>query len=356
MESMWHTAYGVTYLSSPSTSPLACHFTFWRHLPVWQLRLHGRQRFCLGVGIFSSISLSPLFTFNIHVMSDFPNVPRICHPWGELSSPGYCTLLRALSEYTIEPALPGRLASAGLDVPPPFREFPNFPPVVFHHEDDSPRLWVPRRVVNPVVAQVVPGVHNRYMVKFRRVEPVAWHGAWEMYRALQEFDHSGQRVVVHRRAEGVEVVGISRGRSRFVIGAGISLFVKQVIGPVPDMVYSGQRNMVAVLACRVPRIRRAPASLTFHVVPEEYVSDPPLPEWLDHFSPMELDRWLPPPPIFSQGGPVWGHLKYRFAMVHAGISKQEWLEGGWIRPGGGIWFNTVARRGLPYHLLCGLVV
>lgn len=263
----------------------------------------------------------------------------------------------AFSEYVLEPTLSRRLESEGLDAPPPFDDHPDFPRVIFRYEDDSPCLHAPGDPVSPVVAQIVPDADNRYVVKFQNTEPVVWHSAWNMYQVLMKFDHPGQEVVVHPRVHGIPVVGISRGYSRFVVGIGISVFVQQVIGPVPDGVPFGSvvsLDMVAVLACEVPGIDDA--SLTFHIMPAEYVSDPPLPRFLLGYSPLDLAYWLPPPPFFSQGSLHGGNAGYRYAKVRVGISAGERAEGGGFRLGGGVSFDGIVERGVPYLLLHGHAV
>ena len=250
-----------------------------------------------------------------------------------------------------------RLEWEGFSAPSPLNEFPDFPNIIFRHVDDSPRVGAPGEIVYPIIAQVVPDMNNKYVIKFRDTEPITWPGAWQMYRALVAWSFCGGEIVIHPRAEGIRVVGISRGRPRFVVGTGISIFVQQVVGPVPDDVRFGPvvtQNMVVVLACEVPDLDSA--SLTYHLLPAEYVSDPPLPKFLCGGSPSVLAYWLPPPPVFSQDSPHWGNIRYRYARVQAGISAGEWAEGGRVVAGGERSFNGVAERGLPYLLLHGLAL
>ena len=251
--------------------------------------------------------------------------------------------------------LPLQLDYSRLTAPSPLDEHPNFPNVLFRFEDDSPLLGFPNEHVGPIVAQVVPDSLNKYTVKFDGAVPIDWRSAWEFYHVLRASERSGRRVVVHPRVAGVEVVGISRGFSRFVIGAGISIYVKQVIGPVPDGVRFGAvvtRDMVAVRACTVPGIEGA--TLAYHLVPAEYVSDPPLPRFLRGYSPLELELYLPPPPVFSQACPYWEDVNFRFAKVQAGISYEEWRSGARIvADGGGVYFNGTVERGVFYQLLRG---
>ena len=245
----------------------------------------------------------------------------------------------------------------GLALPSPHDEFRRFPNVTFLHHDDSPRLGFPLERVQSIVAQIVPSANNKYSIKFKDAAPVRWDGAWDMFDVLRAYEIKvGRDVVVHPRVEGVEVVGISRGRSRFVVGAGISLYVKQVIGAVPDGVWFGEiitEGMVAVRACEVPGVEGA--SLTYHVLPAEYVSDPPLPEYLRGVPPLELGLYLPPPPVFSQGGPHPDDSAYRYARVVADISFEERLAGGRVVTNEmGLFFEKIAVRGVPYLRLSGM--
>lgn len=253
--------------------------------------------------------------------------------------------------------MPHQLNFSKLVPPSPYDFHPDFPNLLFRFEDDSPRLGFPPEIVDPnIVAQIVPRSDNKYTVKFDGVTPVVWRGARDLFQMLREAERSAEGVVVHPRREGVKVVGVTRGYSRFVVGAGVSLYVKQVIGGVPDGVCFGTvvtEDMVAVRACTVPGIEGA--SLTYHILPAEYVSDPPIPEYIARGrSPLELELYLPPPPVFFQGSPFWEGVEYRYAKVQAGISFEEWLSGGRVDVNaGGIFFHGVAERGYPYLRLRG---
>ena len=284
----------------------------------------------------------------------------ICQPYGRLPSLRLCQyrLAEGALEYVNGPKLRHQTRCVGVAAPSPHDEYPGFPNVIFRYHDDSPRLGFPREHVRSIIAQIVPSSCNKYSVKFRDAEPVVWDSAWGLYDELRAHEkRTGEGVIAHPRVDGVEVVGISRGCSRFVVGAGISLYVKQVIGAVPDGVYFGEvvtQGMVAVRACRVPGI--GGASLTYHVLPAEYVSDSPLPEFLRNLSPMDLKLYLPPPPVFSQGGPLEEDVAYSYARVRADISFRERLDGGRIVPNGmGLFFENIAQRGVPYLRYRGFV-
>lgn len=182
-------------------------------------------------------------------------------------------------------------------------------------------------------------------------------GAWQLYWALVAWSYYSHEIVIHPCVEGIWVVGISRGCSRFVVGTGISIFIQQVVRPVLDDVQFGPvitQNMVTVLTCEVPGLENA--SLTYHLLPVEYVSDPPLPKFLLGGPPLELAYWLPPPLIFSQDSPHWGNIRYQYTRVQARISAGEWAEGGQVVAGGERSFNGVTEHSLPYLLLHGLTL
>ena len=70
----------------------------------------------------------------------------------------------------------------------------------------------------------------------------------------------------------------------------------------------------------------------------------------------DLAYWLPPPPFFSQGSLHGGNAGYRYTKVQVGISVGERAEGGGFRLGGGVSFDSIVERGVPYLLLHGHAV
>jgi len=88
---------------------------------------------------------------------------------------------------------------------------------------------------------------------------------------------------------------------------------------------------------------------TYHLVPPGYLADlpyPGLPSWV---SLIEESRWIPPPPVFSPGDPVWGRPDLVQARVGHSVSLREAEE-----EDGGVVQMEVVRRGDSYMRLVGL--
>ena len=76
---------------------------------------------------------------------------------------------------------------------------------------------------------------------------------------------------------------------------------------------------VAVLRCRVPC--SAGSVLVYHLLPKEYLADPPssLPGLPANVSAEDFERLVPPPPLFRVGTTFWPGSKYHHAKHVDGL-------------------------------------
>ena len=76
---------------------------------------------------------------------------------------------------------------------------------------------------------------------------------------------------------------------------------------------------VAVLRCRVPC--SAGSVLVYHLLPKEYLVDPPssLPGLPANVSAEDFERLVPPPPLFRVGTTFWPGSKYHHAKHVDGL-------------------------------------
>ena len=203
------------------------------------------------------------------------------------------------------------------------------------------------------VHQIVPWGDNPYINYFGGWVS-AGDGRWEApedaWYNLTTWVGAGGRVIVHPRHPQGQVVGDGQGRSRSLYGGGMRLFMAREMGTLPVGVeVGGQRvgGMALVWGVEFPL---GPDSMaTYHLVPPEYLADlpyPGLPSWL---SLIEELRWIPPPPVFSSGDPVWGRPDLTQAHVRHSVSIREAEE----EDGGPVQVDVV-RRGDSYMRLVGL--
>jgi hypothetical protein len=159
----------------------------------------------------------------------------------------------------------------------------------------------------------------------------------------------GEEFTIHCRRPGIQAMGVSRGRARFLCGGGISVFVVREEGLLPKgtecrgiIIPDG---MVATIGVAIPY--SDDHSLTYHLIPKEWLADPEYPGLPPGLSPMEIEHWLAPPPEFEIGGPSEELPGYFLAIVQHDISDKEVKEGG----------GTIAKltvRGRSYLPLNGL--
>ena len=245
-----------------------------------------------------------------------------------------------------------RLPQGSVCDPPPFDLSPGFPCLAFGDED-VPYLGEPGEAINAVdavVAHIVPTPDNRYASAYG-------FGFWgpqespaEVQQVLETWIGDGKEVVVHQAQDGVKVVGCGSGFSRFLVGWGISIFIIREVRPVPNgMKVKGTtlNGSVAVLRCRVTC--SAGSVPVYHLLPKEYLADPPLPGLPANVSAEDFERLVPPPPPFRVGTTFWPGSKYHHAIVIVGLSMQERREGGKITPCGTV------KRGRTYAVLNGFV-
>ena len=247
-------------------------------------------------------------------------------------------------------------------LPAPYDRHYGFQPIFFRPggepcmggETDSPEdSFIREDPDDLAVHQIVPWGGNPYVQYFGGWGS-AGDGRWEapedtLYN-LAVWIGGGGKVVVHRVQPHVPVVGDGQGRSRFLYGGGMRLFVAREMGVLPlGVVVGGQAvgGMALVWGVEFPL---GPGSMvTYHLVPPRCLSDlpyPGLPTWV---SPYEEFRWLPPPPVFGPGDPVWGRPDLVQARVGHSVSIKEVEE-----EGGGVVFVGVLRRGSSYLRLIGL--
>jgi len=135
--------------------------------------------------------------------------------------------------------------------------------------------------------------------------------------------------------------------ARFVCGGGMSLFVVREVGVVPVGACLGGvplDRMVVVFGVLLGSVD-SPAA--YHLVPSEYLVDPALPGLLPDLSFAQVQRSLPSPPEFSEGGLVGGCSGLSYAMVGFEVSLEEWDEGS-------VALFGLVLRGASYRLLRGL--
>jgi hypothetical protein len=168
--------------------------------------------------------------------------------------------------------------------------------------------------------------------------------------AIRDWVSRGLGIEDHQRRPNVRVTGVSRGKARFVLGGGVSVFVVLELGKLPEGVQVlGKPVGGKVVAFGVNLYGVGAGYRTsMHVFPAEYLADPPLPGLPDGLAYDVLYDLLAPPPIFSRGLTVIGSPSYVYARVNNDVSRLEAREGG----GGGL--GGVLVRGRSYLRLLGV--
>ena len=229
---------------------------------------------------------------------------------------------------------------AGIGLPPPLDRHPEFPLVAFDFAG-NPYLGGTEGIFVPLVCQIVVPESHPYVKYFGEGSNREWDSAENVYSTVRDWYDLGLDVVVHPRRPGVKVAGFSYGRSRFLCGAGFSVFVVRELGPLPDGVEFGSgplTDMVAVVGVTTPRWG-GDYPISYQIFPREYIVDPALPGLPRGLTGEALERQLPPPPVFSPCTPVGGKVPCYYARIWFELSEQEYLDGG-----GAIGFTYVRGR------------
>ena len=217
-------------------------------------------------------------------------------------------------------------------LPPPLDHHPDFPIVYFSragHPVLSPSPTASGTTTVNTVCRIVPSPSNPYVHHFGEGNPRDWDPPDVVKDTVEDWHELGLEVTFHTRNPDVHAIGTTRGRSHFLCGGGISLFVLRELGPLPDNKTTcgvTTSNMIAILAITVPNPTGRPAG--YHVVPAEYMEDTPLPGIPRGLTPAQTERWIPPPPTFHCGYQVPDSPNLFFAQIQNEISKEEKARGG----------------------------
>ena len=237
------------------------------------------------------------------------------------------------------------------DLPPPLDHYPLFPDVAFTHGGE-PLLFGLPEVPESTVLQIVPDPRSSYPGQYGIGDFRDWESPDDIYGVISDWYDAGKEVVVHPRLQGVQVAGESRGMSRFVVGAGVSVFVIHELGLLPSRVELGGElleDMIVAFAVTFPESQdHLP---TYHVMPAEYLADPYLPGAGPGWTQWDNLYHLSPPPVFcvDRERPIDGLPGAFHTFVRFGVSVRELAEEG-ARDSGG-----VAVRGVSYRLLRGVL-
>ena len=235
------------------------------------------------------------------------------------------------------------------DLPPPLDHYPLFPDVCLTHNGE-PLLFGPPDVLESTVFQIVPDPRSSYPGQYGLGDFRLWESPEAIYGIISNWYDAGNEVVVYPRLRGVRAAGESRGMSRFVVGAGISVFVIHELGLLPSRVELGGElleDMIITFAVTFPESRDHPP--TYHVMPAEYLADPHLPGACPGWTRWEDLYHLSPPPVFcvDKEEPVEGHPGAFHTSIMFGVSVREEMEEGAHTSCG------VTVRGISYQLLRG---
>jgi len=235
-----------------------------------------------------------------------------------------------------------------LYAPPPFDRCNDFPRIIFD-KGGVPHVGKPGGIPRPVVVQIVPSTDNPYIQTFGDKGYRDWATPEETLKDLTAWAQAGKDVIIHpQRHPGVHAIGVSHGRARFICGSGMSVFVVQEKGPLPDGTKFGESTldkMVAAIAISTPSTDRN--SATYHLIPAEYLTDPEYPGLPAGLSPSEIHHWLAPPPEFHHNVIRSEFPGFYHALVEYDISDKEAEEGG-------LTILQLTTRGRSYLPLNGL--
>jgi len=199
-----------------------------------------------------------------------------------------------------------------------------------------------------VVVQIVPSPDNPYIKTFGDKGYRDWATPEKALKDLTAWTQAGKDVIIHPRHPRVRAIGVSHGRARFVCGSGMSVFVVQEKGLLPDGTRFGESTldkMVATIAVSTPNTDRN--SATYHLIPAEYLVDPEYPGLPTGLSPSEISHWLAPPPEFHHNLIRSEFPGFYCALVEYDISDKEAEEGG-------LTILQLTARGRSYLPLNGL--
>jgi hypothetical protein len=265
--------------------------------------------------------------------------------------------------YIIGASLPNTLSGACL--PPPFDRDPKFPAVYFTLSGE-PVLGQPTGSSDTTIYQIVPSDSNPYSRRYGGVNPTTqtsgevldrrlrsneyrdWDPPEVVLETVQDWFDLGVEIVFHPRRPGICVSGVSRGKSRFLCGGGVYVYVVRELGMLPE---GGKVNgvtmerMVATFGVAFPGSGNQ--STAYHIFPSEYLVDPALPGLPGGLSYFETLRWLPPPPLFGRDLPVADGKGLVRSRVEFDVSVQEESEAGGTVMG-------LTLRGRSYYLLQGV--
>ena len=221
----------------------------------------------------------------------------------------------------------------------------------FSHSGE-PLLFGPPDVLKSTIFQIVPDPRGPYPGEYGIGDFREWESPEDIYGVISDWHNAGKEVVVYPRLRGVQVAGESRGMSRFVVGAGVSVFVIHELGLLPSRVEFGGElleDMIVAFAVTFPELQdHLP---TYHVMPAEYLADPHLPGAGPGWTRWDNLYHLSPPPVFcvDRERPIDGLPGAFHTFVRFGVSVRELAEEG-ARDSGG-----VAVRGVSYRLLRGVL-
>ena len=239
----------------------------------------------------------------------------------------------------------------GFDLPPPFNLCPEYPYIYFD------RFGVPRPDVaaweSQMVVQVVPAPGNPYIQRFD-LRRDGWEGSDAAARYLRSWQEVSGEVFVHVRQEGVRTTGIGRDQARFLCGEEYTLFIGGEIGLLPRGVAvegTDVSGMVVVFAVFVPADGKLPEikDVAIHLLPREYLWDPPYPGFRGLNGCAGVRYELPPPPEFSPGDSGCPYPGFTFAKVLVGLSLME-------KDGDSLEVDCQLLRGGCYRRLMGLPI
>ena len=227
--------------------------------------------------------------------------------------------------------------------------FPLFPDVGLARSGE-PLLFGSPDVLESTIFQIVPDPRSSYPGEYGIGDFREWESPEDIYGVISDWHNAGKEVVVYPRLRGVQVAGESRGMSRFVVGAGISVFVIHELGLLPSRVEFGGElleDMIVAFAIALPESQdHLP---TYHVMPAEYLADPYLPGACPGWTLWDNLYHLLPPPVFEtdKDRPIDGFPGAFHTTVRFGVSVREEAEEG------GHDFGGVTVRGVSYQLLRG---
>lgn len=243
----------------------------------------------------------------------------------------------------------------GCHLPPPMDLCLWFPPVLFDRHV-VPHLESPVGPSAGIVAQIVPSGDNPYALAYGYHHTQVWSPSRSVAVALDRWlARGGEVTTYHPLGEPDLLIGQGRGYSRFLCGQGLSLYIVEELGPVPNGYMVGGRMCVGMYAvygvtASGPAGYRSRHPLSFHVIPGWLIGDPTYPG---------IPRGLPPsiahalvgyPPEFLLGPESVEFPGYRFAQVRVRLSDEEFFADGEEDSEGRL------IRGISYYRMRGMLL